>query len=106
MNSRTELSNDQWEILQQRLLLHGRVYVGYIETCHRFLNAVLWILRSGRNGVFCRNHWANGIRFLNTFRVGVNMRSGSFCMRVAVQYPDMQQVPIDSAIRRAHACAA
>ncbi len=29
------------------LLLQGRVYAGSIETCRRFLNAVLWILRSG-----------------------------------------------------------
>jgi len=47
MNNRTELSDEQWEIFFQLLLLQGRVYVGSIEICRRFLNAVLWVLGSG-----------------------------------------------------------
>ncbi|WP_430232752.1 transposase [Nitrosomonas communis] len=34
-------------ILYRLLLVQERVYIGSVETCRRFLNAVLWILRSG-----------------------------------------------------------
>ncbi|SFN12446.1 transposase [Nitrosomonas communis] len=47
MNSRTELTGKQWEFLYRLLLLQERVYFGRVETCRRFLNALLWILRSG-----------------------------------------------------------
>ncbi|SFM64387.1 transposase [Nitrosomonas communis] len=47
MNSRTELIDEQWKFLYRLLLLQKRVYIGSVEICRRFLNAVLWILRSG-----------------------------------------------------------
>ena len=47
MNIRTELTDEQWETFYQLLLLQGRVYIGALESCRPFLNAVLWLLRSG-----------------------------------------------------------
>ena len=88
------------------LLLQARVYVGGIETSRRFLNAVLWILRSGAqwcllpeslgkwNSVFkCFLRWCN-------HEIWKSLHTG------CSQYPDVQQVLIDSTITRSHACAA
>lgn len=106
MNNRTELSDHQWEIFYAILVQDGRIHVGAREKCRRFLNAVLWILRSGAqwrllpaslgkwNSVFKRfSRWCKQ-------EVWKSLHAG------CSQYPDLQQVLIDSTITRAHACAA
>ena len=45
MPNRVELLEEEWETFYD-LLLNPPVYVGSLETCRCFLNAVLWILRS------------------------------------------------------------
>jgi transposase len=47
MPNRAELTADEWQTFYGLLLLERRVYVGCVEKCRVFLNAVLWILRSG-----------------------------------------------------------
>jgi transposase len=106
MNSRTELTDEQWEFFYQQLLVHGRVYVGCLETCRRFLNAVLWILRSGAQWRLLPTSFGkwNSIfkRFSRWCRHEVWKSLHEGCSR----FPDIQQVLIDSTITRAHACAA
>jgi transposase len=41
------LTEAQWATIGAFLAVHPRVYVGQPEECRRFLNAVLWVLRSG-----------------------------------------------------------
>lgn len=45
--NRYYLSDEQWDLCHAFLKAHPRVYVGNPERCRLFLNAVLWILRSG-----------------------------------------------------------
>jgi len=106
MNSRTELSYNQWEIFHQLLLLHGRVYVGCIETCRRFLNAVLWILRSGAQWRFLPQSLGKWNSVFKRFSRWCKHEVWKFLHAGCSQYPDIQQVLIDSTITRAHACAA
>jgi len=47
MVNRTELTDEEWQVIYSLLLLNRRGYVGSEEKSRRFLNAVLWILRGG-----------------------------------------------------------
>ncbi|UVS61619.1 MULTISPECIES: hypothetical protein [Nitrosomonas] len=58
------------------------------------------------NGVCCHSHWANGIQFLNVFSRWCKHEVWKFLHVGCSQYPDLQQILIDSTIIRAHACAA
>ena len=47
MANRAELAAEEWQVLYGLLLLNQHIYVDSEENCKRFLNAVLWLLRSG-----------------------------------------------------------
>lgn len=83
-----------------------RIYAGKTEKTKRFVEAVIWILRSGSpwrmlpreygkwNTVFARyNEWAAKEIWVRLFE---------FC----IQNPSLELISIDSTIIRAHACAA
>jgi len=42
-----ELRDDQWEKIYTFLQQHPRAYAGQEAECRQFVEAVLWILRSG-----------------------------------------------------------
>lgn len=57
------------------------MHVGAVQACRRFLNAVLWILRSGgAQRRLLPASLATGIRSLNDFHAGADMMSGRACM--------------------------
>ena len=106
MPNRAALTEQEWQTLYGLLLLNRRIYVGSEENCKRFLNAVLWILRSG-------TQWRLLPASLGKWN-SVFKRFSRWCVRGGwqglhkggSQHPDLQQVLIDSTITRAHACAA
>lgn len=106
MDSRTELTNEQWRILYQLLLLQERVYVGSVEACRRFLNAVIWILRSGAQWRLLPRSLGKWNSVFKRFSRWCKHEIWKFLHAGCSQYPDMQQTLIDSTITRAHACAA
>ena len=106
MPNRTELTDDEWQAFYGLLLLNPRVYVGSVEKCRGFLNAVLWILRSGAQWR-CLPEWLgkwNSVfkRFSRWCKQGIWRSLHKGCS----QHPDLQHVLIDSTVTRAHACAA
>ena len=106
MANRTELTEEEWQKIYSVLLLNKRIYLGTEETARRFLNAVLWILRSGcqwRLLPASLGHWNSVFkRFSRWSERGV----WEFLHKACIEQPDLQHILIDSTIVRAHACAA
>ena len=103
---RTFLSDEQWAVILPFLLSHPHVYVGNPLTCRAFLEAVLWVLRSGGQWRLlpeARGAWNNVFkRFARWQQRGV---WAELQAHVASD-PDWQHLLIDSTVVRAHPCAA
>lgn len=104
--SKTTLKNDQWEKILTFLRQQPHVYVGNEAKCHRFVEAVLWIMRTGaqwRELPQERGNW-NSVykRFARWSDKGVWKEMHEHF----AADPDMESVIIDSTVVRAHACAA
>ena len=103
---RSLLTDEQWAVILAFLLRHPHVYVENPLTCRAFLEAVLWVLRSGgqwRLLPAARGAWNNVFkRFARWQRRGVWAELQAHVVRD----PDLQQLLIDSTVVRAHPCAA
>lgn len=106
MPNRAELSDEEWRTFYSLLLLNPCVHTGSEENGKRFLNAVLWVLRSGTQWRLLPaslGKWNSVFkRFFRWCERGVWQSLHKGCS----QHPDLQQVLIDSTITRAHAGAA
>ena len=104
--NRTELTDREWEVIHRYLKSHPRVYVGEPSACRRFVNAVLWIVRSGSPWRLLprdKGHWNHVFkRFARWSRQGV----WSDLFAQVRQEADLEQVLLDSTVVRAHPCAA
>ena len=103
---RSVLTDKQWEIILRYLHSHPHVYVGSETQCRQFLEAVLWILRSGGQWRLLpeeKGGWNSVFkRFSRWSARGVWT---GLLTHVATE-PDLQHVLMDSTVVRAHACAA
>jgi transposase len=104
--STTRLRDEQWLKILAFLRQHRRVYVGKESNCRRFLEAVLWLTRTGaqwREIPPERGEW-NSVykRFARWSDHGVWEEMHAHF----ADDPDMESVIFDSTVVRAHACAA
>jgi len=103
---KSKLSDDEWVTLMGRLKKTPGIRVGCEATCRQFVEAVLWILRSGAQWRLLPDrlgHWNSVFkRFARWSRFGVwEQLLDRLCHKA-----DLQNVCIDSTVIRAHACAA
>jgi len=106
MTDRSRLSDTDWSHIQGLLSTTKGIRLTSTLGCRRFVDAVLWILRSGAQWRMlprCFGSWNSVFkRFARWCRLGVWDR----LLSVLSQDADFQHVCIDSSIVRAHACAA
>ena len=104
--STVEISDEQWTKLLEFLGSCPDLYIGAEQDCRHFLEAILWMARSGAPWRLLPEPYGqwNSVykRFARWCEKGVWQRMHQYF----VQDPDMEHLIIDSTIVRAHPCAA
>ena len=104
--NRVVLTDEQWVTIGAFLTAHPRVYVGPPELCRRFLNAVLWVLRSGAQWRLLPAEWGHWNSVFKRFARWAERGVWTDLHQHVAHDPDLQEVFLDSTVVRAHACAA
>ncbi len=106
MSSNATLSDYQWFKILAFLQAHPRVYVGKEESCHLFLEAVLWIARTGAQWRFLPKDYGSWNSVYKRFARWCDHGVWEAILLHFADDPDMENLIIDSTIVRAHPCAA
>lgn len=106
MSTNAILSDTQWYKIGAFLRAHPRAYVGKATTCRLFVEAVLWIMRTGSQWRFLPKEYGawNSVykRFARWCDHGIWEEMHTYF----AEDPDMESLMIDSTIVRAHPAAA
>ncbi len=101
-----KLTNEQWKKILPFLRSSEQVYVGDEAECRRFLEAVLWITRSGAQWRLLPDTYGNWNTIYKRFARWSERGIFEQLHRHLIAEPDMQHLILDSTIVRAHAAAA
>ena len=104
--SRLELSEDQWAKILQFLRGRTDLYVGQESECRRFMEAVLWVDRSGAQWRLLPSEYGNWNSIYKRFARWADRGIWKLLHQHLAGDPDMEYFIIDSTVVRAHPCAA
>lgn len=101
-----ELRDDQWEKIYAFLQQHPWAYAGQEGEYRQFVEAVLWILRSGAKWRLLPEHQGNWNTVYKRFARWCEHAVWADLHQHFANDPDLEQILLDSTIVRAHPCAA
>ena len=101
-----KLRDDDWMKIQAFLRSYPGIKVGAARKCRRFVEAVLWMSRSGAQWRLLPAEYGNWNSVYKRFARWCDTGVWAAMMRHFADDPDMEHVLLDSTIVRAHPCAA
>lgn len=100
------LQDDPWMKLRDFLRADPRAYVGKEQECRQFVEAVIWVDRSGAQWRLLRLDYGNWNTTYKRFARWCDNGVWERMLEHFADDPDMENGLIDSRVVRAHPCAA
>jgi transposase len=100
------LTDEQWQKMLPILRSSPNVYVGDEDECRRFLEAVLWMARSGAQWRLLPTEYGTWNTVYKRFARWSAQGIFTKLHQVFATDADMEHLLIDSTVIRAHPCAA
>jgi transposase len=100
------LTDEQWAKILEFLRTCSRIYIGPENECRRFVEGVLWMLRSGAQWRLLPAEYGNWNSIYKRFARWCDQGVWEQMMAYCADDPDLENVMLDGTIVRAHPCAA
>lgn len=101
-----KLRNDQWRKIVTFLSESPKAYVGNERKCRRFIEGVLWMMRSGAQWRLLPGRYGNWNSVYRRFERWSGRGVWQEMFEHFANDPDMEKLMLDGSVVRAHACAA
>ena len=104
--SAVKIRDDQWAKIVSYLRKRPDVYVGNEDECRRYMEGVLWIMRSGAQWRLLPENYGKWNSVYKRFSRWCDKSVWQWMHEHFVDDPDLESVMPDSTIVRAHSCSA